>query len=823
MIEEKDIQGLSQTEAEIRLKRFGYNTVSTKKRVGPVKMFLGKFKSPLLILLIAVSVVSFFLGESINAIIILIMVVMSGVLDFFNTYKSEKAIEKLVARVVTTATVWRDGIKKEINLKKVVVGDIVELTAGDIVPADGKLLEAKDFFLNQSALTGESFPVEKMVEAESEAGQVFLGTNVVSGYAVVEITQIGADTKFGQIAVRLTRPEAETSFEKGIKGFSFFIMRVTFVLVTCVFLINYFLGRGVLDSFLFAIAIAIGLTPELLPMIISVALSRGAGLMAKKDVVVKNLSAIENFGGMNILCTDKTGTLTKDKISLIRNVNLFGEEDEEIFFYGFLSSFFHTGLINHLDKAIRDFKKPDITDYKKIDEIPFDFTRRCSSVIVAKGAQHYLITKGAPENILPFCKQYKSKDQNLILDEKSRQAAQAEYNQLSQNGFRVLGLAMKVISSPQTVYTKNDETDLVFLGFMAFLDPPKESAIQTLKDLKQLGVEIKILTGDSELLTKKICQDIGLEIGGSLNGEELEQMTDESLGARILSTTIFSRVKPEQKERLVLLLKKTGATVGYLGDGINDAPALKAADVGISVNNAVDVAKETADIILLRKSLDVLKDGIVEGRKTFQNTLKYIMMGLSSNFGNMFSMVVASFLLPFLPMLPMQILLNNFLYDISQITLPTDLVDPEMIKKPLRWNFKFIKKYMILFGPVSSLFDFLTFILLFVIARLPESQFQTGWFIESIATQVLVIYIIRSPKIPFIQSRPSWPLILNTVSIVVLAWALPYFGFSRYFGFSPLTGQILLAIGLIVVGYLIVAELMKCFFYYGWLHHQKKI
>ncbi|KKR48976.1 MAG: Mg2+-importing ATPase [Candidatus Magasanikbacteria bacterium GW2011_GWC2_40_17] len=814
----ENILGLSGIEASFRLKKFGENIVKQKKKINFFLLFLKKFNSPLLILLIFVSLVSFFLGESVNAIIILVMVFVSAVLDFFNTFKSEKAVDKLINRVVTTATVWRDGQKKEVVLKKIVPGDIIELTAGDIIPGDGRLLEAKDFFVNQAALTGESFPVEKKSE-KGEESMILMGTSVIAGRAIMEVEKTGRFTKYGEIAERLEAGSLETEFAKGLRRFSYFILRITFVLVFIVFTANYFLGRGFFDSFLFALAIAIGLTPELLPMIVSVALSHGSLKMAKKDVIVKNLLAIENFGGMNVLCTDKTGTLTKDKITLIKNIDILGEEKDDVFLYAYLSSMFHTGVINPLDKAIKEYKKLDIDDFKKIDEIPFDFMRRRNSVVVEKDGRRWLISKGAPENMWELCQGVWEKPNlstiNLI------EKGQETYQKLSADGFRVLAVAIKEITDFNDVYEKDVEDDLIFVGFAAFLDPPKETVKEAIGSLEKLGVEIKILTGDSAILTQKICRDINLVIKGTLTGEQMEKMTEEELLPVVGRTTIFARVNPIQKEKIILLLKKNNVTVGYLGDGINDAPALKAADVGISVNNAVDVAKETADIILLKKSLDVLKDGIIEGRKTFQNTLKYIMMGLSSNFGNMFSMTFVSFLLPFLPMLPAQILLNNFLYDMSQLSLATDTVDEEAVKKPLRWNLPFIRKYMLIFGPISSLFDFITFGVLFWFFHFGEKQFQTGWFIESLATQVFVIYVIRTQKIPFLRSRPSFLLFFNTLLIVIIAWALPYLPLGSYFSFTPLPLFALISIVIIVIAYLILTEFLKCLFFNKSLRHKQ--
>lgn len=814
--------GLSSAEAEKRLKEFGENVVFKRKRIRPVVAFLRKFNSPLLWILIVASLVSFLIGEHTNAVILLLMISVSAILEFVNSYKSEKAVEKLVAKVVTMATVIRDGRKREIELKKVVPGDELFLSAGDIVPADCRVIESDDFFVNQSVLTGEAFPVEKIVDSAVEEEKkispenkdlVFMGTSVVTGFATVLALQTGPRTEFGKIADQLVKAEPETDFEKNIKRFSLFIMKVNLFLVGFVFLINALLGRGWLTSFIFAVAIAIGLTPELLPVIISVSLSRGSVRMAKKDVIVKNLSSIQNFGSMNILCTDKTGTLTQNRIILVKYMDGLGNISDDVLFYAYLNSYFHTGVQNPLDNAVRDYKTLSIVRYKKIDEIPFDFERKRQSMVVAEEGKRILITKGAPEEIFKICSRYRKKDRIFDLDAKIKKTINDQFKKLSQDGFRVLAIASREIKEISKTYSRLEEKDMVFLGFIAFLDPPKETAKEAVKELNNLGIEMKILTGDNELLTEKICREIEVKIRGVVTGAEVEHLSDVELRQVALRTTIFARITPEQKERIIINLKKAGQVVGYLGDGINDAPALRAGDIGISVNNAVDVAKETADIILLRKSLMVLKDGVIEGRKTFHNTMKYIMMGLSSNFGNMFSMMGASAILPFLPMLPTQVLLNNFIYDISQLSLTTDEVDCDAIKKPTAWSLPFIRKYMLVFGLISSVFDFLTFGALFLVFRLSESQFQTGWFIESIATQVFVIYIIRTRMVPFLQSRPSKLLFWNTLLAVVSAWAIPFLAIGQFFHFSPLPYSVLVVIFGLVLIYLILVEIVKRFFY----------
>ena len=797
--EQKIYQGLSSKEAANLLKQYGENIVFKKRKIRPLIAFAKKFTNPLLIILVFSSIVSFFLGERTNALIILLMVFVSGLLEFINTYKSEKAVEKLVAKVITTVTVTRDGRQKEIPLSEIVPGDLVALSAGDIVPADCIILEANDFFLNQAALTGESFPVEKVAKpsdvisenASLESGYaVFMGTSVVTGYAKVLVKKTGAQTEFGRIAKELEETPPLTEFEIGIRKFGYFMLQLTFIMVSFVFVANALGHRGWLESFIFALAIAIGLTPELLPVIMSVSLSRGSVRMAKKEVIVKNLSSIHSLGSMNILCTDKTGTLTQDKIVLIKHLDGFGNESEKIFLYAYVSSIFHTGGKKPLENAIKEYRKPDVSGYKKIDEIPFDFTRKRDSVVAEKESKRILITKGAPEEIFKISNFYSKSDgdsRTFDFDAASQRIFENKFRELSADGFRVLALAVKEIdSSAKNVYKKEDEEKMTFLGFMAFLDPPKEGVKEAVDELEDLGIELKILTGDSEVLTKKICAEINIVCDKIMIGEELNRMSDEELSQKAKDITVFARVTPEQKERIILILKRNGNAVGYLGDGINDAPALRVADIGISVNNAVDVAKETADIILIQKSLRVLKDGVVEGRKTFQNIMKYIMMGLSSNFGNMFSMMGASLILPYLPMLPSQVLFNNFLYDVSQLSLSTDDVDDDDVKKPPRWDMSFIRKFMLILGPVSSIFDFLTFGALFYVFRFSESGFQTGWFLESIATQVFVIYVIRTKKIPFLQSWPSLLLFLNTLFVVFIAWITPLTPLGGLFRFKPL-------------------------------------
>jgi len=750
------------------------------------------------------------------------MITVSAVMDFINTYKSEHAVAKLVARVVTTATVIRDGEAHEIKLRELVPGDVVSLSAGDIIPADCQVIEADDFFVDQSALTGESFPVEKITgrgknpNAEitlADKSIVFMGTSAVSGFAKVLVVNTGRMTKFGGVAERLSEVSPQTDFEKNIRSFSLLVLRLTILMVIFVFVANTLVGRDMLESFIFAVAIAVGLTPELLPVIMTVSLSKGSLEMAKSDVIVKNLSAIESFGSMNILCTDKTGTLTQNKIELVTYIDYLGKTSEESLRCAYLSSIYHTGVTNPLDTAIKEYKKLKVSDYKKIDEIPFDFERRRGSMVVEKNGKRTLITKGAPESIFDICTSYLEGDKQHNLSGEVKKIIKAKFEELSQEGLRVLALAEKEVEFGRSIYLNTEEKALTFIGFVTFFDPAKPGMRSVIDSLENLKIEIKILTGDSEILTQKICKDVNVPWKGIVTGDNLRKMSDPELIEAVQKSTIFARIDPEQKEKIIRVLKDAGNVVGYLGDGINDAPALRAADIGISVDNAVDIARETADIILVKKSLEVLKQGVIDGRKTFQNTLKYILMVLSSNFGNMFSMMGASAFLPFLPMLPQQILLNNFLYDSSQFSLTIDNVDPESIQGPPRWDLTFIKKFMLVFGSISSVFDFLTYGILLLVFRLGESQFQSGWFIESIATQVFVIYFIRTRKLAFIQSSPSAIVIINTILVVLIAWMIPFSTLGRLFSFGLLPVKVIISISALVVTYFGVTEVVKHYFF----------
>lgn len=817
------ISGLTDKEAQNRLKRIGPNNIVDGKKTNIFWEFLSYFKNPLIIILLIAASVSIFLGEKASAVIIIIMVIFSVILDFVEEYSANNAAKKLKERVKTTATVLRSGQRKEIKMAEICPGDIVILNAGDLIPADARIITAKDLFVDQSALTGESFPCEKSADnLEENHNILFLGTSVISGEAEAVILKTGKDTEFGKISSSLTRSSEKSEFEMGIAKFGVFIAKIVFCLVLFIFLFNSLKNLGanpkdinvqMIQSFLFAVAIAVGITPELLPMIMSVTMARGSMKMSKKGVIVKKLGAIPNFGSIDILCTDKTGTLTENKISLITYTALDGKESEEVLFHAYLNSFYESGIENPLDDAVLRFKKLPTDLFKKIDELPFDFDRKIVSVVVDGPSGHLLVAKGSPETVFPRCGRYRATEKSLIFSSSALNLAREQYHKLSAQGHRVLAVARKLIKKQKMVYSKEDEKDLELIGFVSFLDPPKAGLKQVLEELCSIGVEIKIITGDNELVTQKIGYAVGLKTKGVLLGSEIDKLTDSALRARVLKTTIFARCSPIQKNRVIGALRAKDHVVGYLGDGINDAPSLKSADVGISVNTAVDVAKEAADIVLTKKDLSVLKEGVLEGRKVFGNTMKYIMMGLSSNFGNMFSAAGAVVFLPFLPMLPIQVLLNNFLYDISQVAIPMDNVDKEWVRKPHRWNLQFIKKFMYFFGPISSLFDFATFFLLFAVFKASESLFQTGWFMESLATQVLVIHVIRTKQLPFMKSTASKFLLFTTIFCVGVGWVIPFTIIGKFFQFHPLPLTMIITIAAIVAVYLVLVELAKRIFY----------
>lgn len=810
-------QGLTIPEAARRLREYGPNEIAERNKLRPARIFLSKFRNPLQILLIVAALISFALGSHIEAIIILVIVFGSALIDFIDSYRSAQAAEALQEKVRITAAIMRDGELKERSVREVVPGDVFNLEAGDLVPADGVIVEAHDLFLNEDMLTGESMPVEKSATASS-AGTVFFGTSVVSGKGVAVARETGARTKMGAIAGSLETPAPPTEFERNLKDFSMFIFRTTILLVLIVILIDYiFLRRDPLQIFLFAVAIAVGITPELLPLIITGNLAKGAVRMSEGGVIVKRLGAIHNFGSVDVLCTDKTGTLTEDRITLMQCLDPFGRESDETLFWGYVSSVNLTGVRGVLDRAIGEFKKAEAeaknaAAWKKLDEVPFDAERRLESVVVEKGSEIMLIAKGAPEAILRTAAHYGVPEKAKKLTAASRTKIAAEYDALSAEGFRVLAVGVKRMPRKEA-YGKEDEGALSFLGFLAFLDPPKKTAKDTLAKMAGHNVEIKIITGDNFLVTKHIAEEIGLAIMNPLTGDDLAKFDEHQLARRVEATNVFTRVTPEQKELILRALRANGHVVAYMGDGVNDVLSLKEADVSISVNNAVDIAKKTADIILLRKGLGEIIDGIVEGRKTFANTFKYLMMALSSNFGNMFSMPIASVFLPFLPMTAPQILLNNFLYDSSQLSIPFDNVDPDFLARPKKFDITFMKRFMLIFGPLSSAFDFITFAVLLIIFRASGGAFQTGWFLESIATQTLVVNIIRSKFSFFANGGPGKALIGASCGAVAIAWLIAYSPLGAAFSFVRLGGTALGFIIIIVAAYLVTVEIAKKSFY----------
>ncbi len=801
--------GLTEQEAQKRLAEYGPNEAAKKQKRTAVFQFISKFFHPLVVLLIVIAGVTFWSGDPVSGSIIGMMAVMSVVLGFYQEFRAGKEAERLSEMVRATATVYRGGKPKEIPIKQIVPGDIVDLFAGDMIPADLKIIQAKDLFINQAALTGESMPVEKTPATDSIA---FMGSSVVSGTALGVVLKTGLATEFGEVSKRLASINQPTSFDKGVNTFVWLMIRAMFVLVVVICAINFFTKHNFMDSLLFSLAVAIGLTPEMLPMLVTINLSKGAIAMSKKEVIVKRLNAIQNFGAMDVLCTDKTGTLTLDKIVLEKYCDVVRKEDQGVLQLAYINSFYQTGLKNILDKAVLKYEKLVVKQYKKVDEIPFDFSRRIMSVVVDMEGKHKIIAKGAPEEILKRCTQYELDGELEELDPMFLTDLKGEYDSLSADGFRVLAVAYKDMPASKDVYSKDDECHLVLKGYIAFLDPPKPTAKKTIEVLRKLGIELKVLTGDNDLVAKKICSDVGLDIKGLLTGVQMEKISDAELKDLVKTTTVFARLSPLQKERVIHALHANNHTVGFLGDGINDAPALKAADVGISVNNAVDIAKESADLILLQKNLIVLRDGVLEGRRVFGNIFKYIKMGASSNFGNMFSMTGASFLLPFLPMYPIQIILNNFLYDASQVAIPTDEVDEDYLLKSRSWNIDYIKRFMIIFGPLSSVFDYLTWGVMLLIFHASQATFATAWFIESMCTQLLVIHIIRTGKIPFVESWPSPFLIFTSIYITSIALVLPYTPLGAYFKFVMPPGAFFIFLVLIVGLYLWSVQAAKTWF-----------
>jgi Mg2+-importing ATPase len=842
------IEGLSEAEAKKRLGKYGLNEIAREKAIAWYIQLLKTVTNPLSLLLLVLAIVSLFTGSPAAALIIFIMVMFGGLLRFSQEFQSNKAAEKLREMVSATATVNRqDHLKEpaskstptqetslttgiEIAVKLLVPGDIIFLSAGDMIPADVRLIAAKDLFLSQSTLTGESLPAEKHVELPDDKEKnplelvnlCFMGTAVVSGSGTAVVVETGSHTYLASLAKTVSGRKPRTSFDNGVNGVTMLLLRFMLVMAPLVFLINGLFKKNWVEAFTFALSVAVGLAPEMLPVIVTANLAKGAIAMSDKKVIVKNIDAIQDFGSMNILCTDKTGTLTQDKIVLQRHLDPYGQESKDVLKYAYLNSFYQTGLKNLLDIAVlehnQELESLNIEkSYHKFDEIPFDFSRRRMSVVIEEmGKQHVLICKGAVEEVLKVCTQLKVNDEVEAIDDSSRAKVTDLQQKLNSDGLRVIAVAYKVMPTDQSHYSISDETDLVLLGNIAFLDPPKDSAAEAIKALKRNGVDVKIITGDNEIITRKICKDVGLPVDHVLMGNDIESLSDDKLGEVAGNTTIFAKVSPIQKARVIQVLRKKGNIVGYMGDGINDAAALREADVGISVDTAVDIAKESADIILLEKNLLILESGVVEGRRTFANIIKYIRMGTSSNFGNMFSVLGASALLPFLPMQPVQILINNLLYDFSQTGIPFDDVDREDLVKPPKWKIDNIQRFMIFIGPISSIFDYATYALMWFVfgANSVDHQalFQTGWFVESLMTQTLIVHVIRTSKIPFIQSRAALPTLMITATVMGIAMYLPFSAIATSIGFVPLPAVYFVWLAFILTCYCLLTQFVKTWF-----------
>jgi Mg2+-importing ATPase len=835
--------GLSSEQAAKKLEEVGPNTVAAGGRKSMLMDLLHRCTNPLVIQLLAIAAVSYGTADTdadkISAYIVLGMVFLSVFLSYFQEARSSRAVEKLQKMVKTTVTVLRDGKETEVQLEEIVPGDVVVLAAGSLIPADLRILSAKDFFVTQSALTGESMPVEKSADSNQAAGRTafeytnacFMGSNVLSGSARAVVLATGKDTFFGSLAEKMMAKRDLTNFDKGIKSFTWLMIRFMLVMAAVVFVIVFLKGHIIKDALLFTLAVAVGLTPEMLPMIMTVCLSKGALMMSKKKVIVKHLHAIQNFGAMDVLCTDKTGTLTQDHVVLERYVDVTNRTSEDVLRYAYMNSFYQTGLRNLLDRAILTHTDLDVErNCRKVDEIPFDFKRRRMSVVIDYEDRHVLICKGAVEEVVSVCENYQVDEDINPLIQLIRDDLMDEYRSLSAQGYRVLAIAYREFDRSKPVFTVADESELILLGYVAFFDPPKETSARAIEALERSGVAVKILTGDNELVTRKVCDDVGLKITKIVTGPQLAALDEAAFARELGEANVLARLTPDQKEKVIKTLRAAGHVVGFMGDGINDVLAMKAADVGISVDTAVDVAKESADIILLEKSLLVLEDGIIEGRKVFGNIIKYIKMGASSNFGNMFSMVGSNLLLPpnFLPMLPIQILVNNLLYDMSQVGIPLDNVDQEYLERPRRWNIQSIKKFMVYIGPISSIFDYATFFLMLYVFGCSawglagtsdaakghlEALFHTAWFVESIITQTMIVHIIRTRRIPFFQSRASKTMIFTTVLIMAIGAWLPFSPVASYIGLIPLPGVFFLWLLLFIVAYSALTHLVKTWFY----------
>jgi Mg2+-importing ATPase len=821
-------KGLTADEAEARLSEHGPNAVAADGGKSFLLLLWHAVINPLVLLLAVLATISFATGDARAGIVMSLMIVLGVGLRLVQERRADTTAAKLKAMISVTATTLRDGQPQELPISQLVPGDVVKLAAGDMIPADVRIVAAKDLFVIQGSLTGESFPVEKFEVDKGSPGRspvelanvAFLGTSVESGSATAVVVATGRQTYLGSMAESLAEAPTPTAFDKGVARFTWLMLRFILVMVPLVFVINGLTKGRWHDAFFFALAVAVGLTPEMLPMIVTVCLSKGAMAMARKKVIVKRINAIQNLGAMDVLCTDKTGTLTMDHVILEMHCDVVLKEDDGVFALAYLNSYFQTGLKNVMDRAVLAHPErhlhAHLSDYAKVDEIPFDFQRRIMSVVVrtAEGKDR-IISKGAPEAIFPRCKNFELDGELLAMDNVLIDDLRLEYERLSRDGFRVLAIASRDVEpkDANAAYGRDDENDLILNGYLAFLDPPKETAAAAIRVLQQHGVTVKVITGDNDLVARKVCLEVGLPLEHTLLGSQIEEMTDEQLADAAEPTALFARASPAHKQRIVRALQSRGHTVGFMGDGINDAPALRAADVGVSVDTAVDIAKESADMILLEKSLLVLEEGVMEGRKVFANILKYIGMGASSSFGNMFSVLGASVFVPYLPMTPIQILTNNLLYDVSQTAIPTDQVDPEQIAKPRPWDMSSIARFILFIGPCSSIFDYTTFLMmLYVFKCWPvarASVFRTGWFVESLLTQTLIIHVIRTRKVPFFQSRASASLTAMSVAIMAIGVLLPFSPIGPYLGFTALPPLYWLLLALTLVAYILLTQAVK--------------
>jgi len=810
--------GITETEARERLIKFGYNKLKPKKRTDSLFLFLAQFKSPIILILIITSILAFLTADKLDTLIIITIVFASSFIGFWEERMASNAVEALLSIVHIKTTVIRDGLQKQISIEDVVPGDLVILSAGDVIPGDSRIVDSKDLFVDEASLTGETFPSEKTniildetTPLNQRINSLFMGTHVVSGRGKAIIVETGLNTEFGKISEHLTQKEPINDFERGIKRFGYVLMEIVLILVIIVFGINVYVSRPVIDSFLFAIALAVGLTPQLLPAVISVNLTRGSKRMADVKVIVKKPTAIENFGSMNILCSDKTGTLTEGKMKLHSALNIYGEKSERLLKFAYINAYFQDGFKNPIDEALSSQYNFNLNDIRKTSEIPYDFIRKRLSILVDFKEQSLIVTKGAVPNILQVCTTTEISEDNLVDISKVEALIQNKYKELSSSGFRTLGVSYRFLDS-STELTKELESKMIFLGFLIFYDPPKSNIQNIIKDLKELNISLKIITGDNRFIAQSLGKELGWSQPNVITGNMIREMSNEALLRESLNVDIFAEVEPNQKERIILALRKSGNVVGYMGDGINDASALHAADIGISVESAVDVAKEAAQIVLLEKDLTVLLNGIQEGRRTFINTIKYIWITISANLGNMVSMAIASLFLPFLPLLPEQLLVINFLTDFPSMTIATDSVDEEMVQKPKRWDIRFITEFMVIFGLASAFFDIITFFVLLVIFQASITEFRTGWFLVSILTELFILFVIRTKR-QFYESLPSKSLLITSIVIAIITLIIPFTPLGEFLGFIKIPLLFLLYIAFIIIVYIITSEGLKKIFY----------